>query len=92
MTVNVKEIAAYIASNENLSKATSERIVKDTFAYITEALKNSEEVAIPDFGKFVVTDRAARTGRNPATGETIEIAASKKASFKPAKSLKDGLK
>jgi DNA-binding protein HU-beta len=59
------------------------------FAGIVEAAKKGEEVSLPSFGKFKVKDSAARQGRNPGTGETIEIAASRKLGFSPAKQVKD---
>ncbi len=61
------------------------------FSSITAAAKQCAEVSLPGFGKFKVKDSPARQGRNPATGETIEIAASRKLSFAPAKQVKDAL-
>jgi DNA-binding protein HU-beta len=61
------------------------------FELIVEALANDDKVAVPNFGTFQVSERPARTGRNPATGEAIQIAASKTVRFKVAKGLKDRL-
>ena len=70
---------------------TAKKAVDAVFAGIVEAAKKGEEVSLPSFGKFKVKDSAARQGRNPATGETIEIAASRKLGFSPAKQVKDVL-
>ena len=61
------------------------------FELVVEALAQGDKVAVPNFGTFQVSERPARTGRNPATGETINIAASKTVRFKPAKGLKERL-
>jgi DNA-binding protein HU-beta len=66
-------------------------LVDAVFAAITDAAKKGEEVSLPGFGKFKVQAKPARTGRNPSTGATIQIAASKKLSFQAAKALKDAL-
>jgi DNA-binding protein HU-beta len=79
------------ASDAKLTKAQAKSIVDAVFAAISGAAKKGEEVSIPGFGKFKVQAKPARTGRNPSTGATIEIAASKKVSFQPAKSLKDAV-
>ena len=65
--------------------------VKEARAAIRDAAVKGEEVSIPGFGKFKVQNKPARTGRNPSTGATIQIAASKKVSFQAAKALKDAL-
>jgi len=79
------------ASDAKLTKAQAKSIVDAVFGAIAGAAKNGEEVSIPGFGKFKVQAKPARTGRNPSTGATIQIAASKKVAFQPAKSLKDAL-
>ena len=79
------------ASDAKLTKAQAKSIVDAVFAAIAGAAKKGEEVSIPGFGKFKVQAKPARTGRNPSTGATIEIAASKKVAFQPAKSLKDSV-
>jgi len=67
-------------------------VKKTLIASIEEALKNGEKVQLIGFGNFEVRDRAARKGRNPQTGEEIQIAASKVPAFKPGKALKDAVK
>jgi DNA-binding protein HU-beta len=89
--MNKNELISRVAEvNETTKKAAGEQ-VDAIVAVITEALAAGEEVAISGFGKFSVTERAAREGRNPATGETIQIAASKSPKFKAAKALKDSV-
>ena len=90
--IGIKEISAYIAANENISKATAERIVADTFGFIRDNLTTADEVNIHKFGKFVLTKRAARKGRNPATGAEIDIAESTVVKFKPTLSFKAEVK
>lgn len=85
------EIADKIATEEGLSKAQAKTIVDRVFAEITDAATGAAETNIPGFGKFKVKETAARQGRNPATGEAIQIAASKKLTFTPAKALKEAL-
>ena len=80
-----------VAAKMDLHKATAERTVNLIFDDITSALKGEEKVNISGFGTFTVSNRKARQGRNPKTGETIEIAASRSAKFKPGKGLKDAL-
>jgi len=65
--------------------------VEGVFKAVVEAAQQGDEVSIPGFGKFKVASREARQGRNPATGETIQIAASKKLNFTPAKQVKDAM-
>jgi DNA-binding protein HU-beta len=65
--------------------------VEAVFTTIEETLKSGEDVAINGFGKFKIKDRPARQGRNPATGASVEIAASRKVSFTPSKTMKDGM-
>lgn len=87
-----KEIVAYVAEKAKLSKKDAEAAVNAVFEGITEALKTAGKTQIVGFGSFEVKERAARKGKNPATGETIEIPASKTPSFKAGKSLKDAIK
>jgi DNA-binding protein HU-beta len=79
------------ASDSKLTKAQAKAIVDAVFGAIGGAAKKGEEVSIPGFGKFKVQAKPARTGRNPSTGAAIQIAASKKVVFQPAKSLKDSV-
>jgi len=79
------------AADDKLTKAQAKQIVDGVFAAIRDAAIRGEEVSLPGFGKFKVQNKPARTGRNPATGATLTIAASKKVSFTAAKALKDAL-
>ncbi|SCX22547.1 DNA-binding protein HU-beta [Agrobacterium sp. DSM 25558] len=85
------EIADKIASEQNLTKAQAKTIVESVFKQIADAAQAGVETSIPSFGKFKVKETAERDGRNPATGATIKIAASKKLTFAAGKSLKDAL-
>ena len=89
--MNTADIAGVVAAEQGLDKAAAKRVIDATLKAITDAAKAGEEVSLPGFGKFKVADRPAREGRNPATGATLTIAASKKVSFTPAKALKDAL-
>jgi DNA-binding protein HU-beta len=90
--VNTADIIDTVASKDDkLTKAQAKAIVDGVFAAIRDAAIKGEEVSVPGFGKFKVQDKPARTGRNPSTGAAIEIAASKKVVFQPAKALKDAL-
>jgi integration host factor alpha subunit len=85
------ELIESISSKVDLQKTTAERIVNTIFDDIVAALKNGDKVNISGFGTFQVSDRKARIGRNPKTGEAIQISASRSAKFKPGKMLKDSL-
>jgi DNA-binding protein HU-beta len=90
--LNTADIIDAVASNDDkLTKAQAKAVVDGVFAAIRDAAVKGEEVSIPGFGKFKVQAKPARTGRNPSTGATIQIAASKKVSFQAAKALKDSL-
>ena len=78
-----------VASKLDLAKGQAERAVNVIFDEIVQALRNGDKVNISGFGTFAVSSRKARSGRNPKTGETIQIAASKSAKFKAGKVLKD---
>jgi DNA-binding protein HU-beta len=80
-----------IASKLDMPKGQAERAVNTVFDDIVGALRGGDKVNISGFGTFAVSARKARTGRNPKTGESIQIAASKSAKFKAGKSLKDQL-
>ena len=80
-----------LANKLGLNKGEAEKAVNIMLDDIINALKQGERVNISGFGTFAVSTRAARTGRNPKTGESIEIAASRSAKFKPGKQLKDSL-
>lgn len=85
------EIADKIAAEQNLTKAQAKTIVESVFKQIADAAKGGAETSIPAFGKFKIKETAEREGRNPSTGATIKIAASKKLTFTPAKAIKDAL-
>lgn len=89
--MNNSDLAEKIATDNGLTKADARKVVDAVFAAITDAAAAGEEIAINGFGKFKVKESAAREGRNPATGETIQIAASKKLGFTAAKAVKDKL-
>ena len=89
--MNVIEMADHIAAQHGLEKKAAKAIVEGIFEAMKTSAVKGDEVSIPGFGKFKVTAREARSGRNPATGATIQIAASKKLAFSPAKQLKDAL-
>ena len=89
--MNTIEIADQIANQQGLTKAAAKQAVETVMNAIVNAAAQGEEVSLSGFGKFKVTSRAERQGRNPATGATIKIAASKKLSFTPAKAVKDAL-
>ncbi|RWI01190.1 HU family DNA-binding protein [Mesorhizobium sp.] len=84
------EIADKIASDQSLTKAQAKTIVETVFKQIADAAQSGAETT-PGFGKFKVKETPAREGRNPATGATIKISASKKLTFTPAKAIKDTL-
>lgn len=89
--MNNSDLAEKIASSNGLTKADAKKVVDGVFAAIADAAASGEEVSLNGFGKFKVKDTPAREGRNPSTGATIQIAASKKLSFAPAKAVKDKL-
>ncbi|MGG3920382.1 HU family DNA-binding protein [Geobacillus thermodenitrificans] len=90
--MNKKELIKSVVETTGLPKKDVTAVVDDVFDKITEALKNGDKVKLSGFGNFEVRERAARKGRNPQTGEEIEIPASKVPAFKPAKSLRDAVK
>ncbi len=89
--MNKAELIDAVAENADISKAAAARAVDTVLESITATLKNGEQVALIGFGTFSVKDRAARTGRNPRTGEPLEIPAAKVPSFKAGKALKDAV-
>lgn len=89
--MNTAELADHIATGHSLNKSQAKQVVEAVFAAIVDAASKGEEVSLPGFGKFKVASRDARQGRNPATGAAIEIAASKKLAFTPAKQVKDAM-
>ena len=89
--MNKSELIDQVANAADLSKAAAGRAVDAALDAINGSLKQSEPVSLVGFGTFLVRERAARQGRNPQTGENIQIAASRAAAFKPGKALKDAL-
>jgi DNA-binding protein HU-beta len=89
--VNKNELIAQVAETAELSKVDAARAVDAVFDSIAAVLKSGDEVRLVGFGTFLVTARAASEGRNPRTGETIKIPASKQPKFKPGKGLKDAV-
>ncbi|USI74878.1 HU family DNA-binding protein [Sphingomonas morindae] len=89
--MNSADLAQHIAEGHSLSKADAKTLVDAVFTAVAEAAAKGEEVSISGFGKFKVKESAAREGRNPSTGATIQIAASRKLGFTPAKAVKDKL-
>lgn len=87
--MNKTDLIDAISAKAEISKKDAETALKATIESIEEALKNNEKVVLVGFGTFSVKERAARTGRNPSTGKTIKIAASKAPAFKAGKELKD---
>jgi DNA-binding protein HU-beta len=89
--MNKSDLVDAIADSAGLSKADAGRALDALVDTVTSALKSGDAVSLVGFGTFSVRDRAARTGRNPRTGETIQIAASKNPAFKAGKALKDAV-
>jgi DNA-binding protein HU-beta len=89
--MNKNDVVAAVADRTGMSKAAAAQAVDATFDVITAALKTGDEVKIIGFGSFNVAKRAASQGRNPRTGESIKIAASKTPKFKAGKGLKDAV-
>ena len=87
--MNKTELVAAMAEQTNLSKKDAEAALKAFIDVVSEELKIGEKVLLVGFGTFEVSERAAREGRNPQTGETMEIKASKTPKFKAGKALKD---
>jgi len=89
--MNKAELIAAVAEKAGLTKKDADKAVAAVFATITDSLAKGDKVTVFGFGNFEVRERAARTGLNPRTKETIKIAASKVPAFKAAKALKDAL-
>ena len=89
--MNKSDLIDAIALSADISKAAAGRALEATVDSITEALQAGDQVALVGFGTFQVKDRAARSGRDPQTGETIQIKASKVPGFKAGKALKDAV-
>jgi len=89
--VNKAELIDAVAADTGLNKSDASKAVESTFDNIGSELRSGSSVSIVGFGQFAVSDRAARTGRNPRTGEVIAIPASRAPKFKAGKQLKDAV-
>jgi DNA-binding protein HU-beta len=89
--MNKSELIEAVAQSADISKAAATRAVDALVQSITSALKEGDQVTLVGFGTFAVRERAARSGRNPRTGATINISASKVPAFKAGKALKDAV-
>jgi DNA-binding protein HU-beta len=89
--ISLKQISADLAEKHELPKKQMTEVVDALFDNLAKNLRKGAKIRVPGFGIFVVAKRAARMGRNPATGEPIKIKASKKVRFRPAKELKESV-
>ena len=89
--MNKTELRDAIASHADLTNAQADKALEAVITSITSAVSKGEKVSLPGFGTFESRERSARTGRNPQTGETMEIAASKAPAFKPASGFKQAV-
>ena len=89
--MNKQDLIAEISNRSGLMKKDSEDAIVTFIDVVKESLVKGEKISLSGFGTFDVAERAARTGRNPKTNETIQIAASKSPKFKPAKALKESV-
>jgi DNA-binding protein HU-beta len=89
--MNNADLAENLAAANDMSKADARKMVDAVFAAIADAAAKGDEISLNGFGKFKVKSTLAREGRNPRDGATIQIAASKKLTFAPAKAVKDKL-
>ena len=89
--MNKNDLIANVASSAGLSKSDATRSLESLLDTITNALKRGEKVSIVGFGNFSISERKATTGRNPRTGESIQIPASKRPKFSVGKALKDAV-
>ena len=90
-TVTLKHLAANLADSHEMSKKSTEAVLGDLVGLVTKHLKKGDRIRIGGLGILQVKKRAARMGRNPATGEQIKIKASKKVAFRAAKELKESV-
>jgi DNA-binding protein HU-beta len=89
--MNKSKLVDAIASGSGLTKAVASKVLDVFMTTVTSALKSGDQVVIPGFGSFSIGNRSARTGRNPQTGKTIEIKASRVPKFKAGKNLKEAV-
>jgi DNA-binding protein HU-beta len=90
-TVSLKHLAAFLAESNEIPKKQSEAMLNELVALISKHLKKGDRIRLAGLGVLVVRKRAARMGRNPATGEPVQIKASKKVAFRAAKELKESI-
>ena len=90
-TVSLKHLAAALAETHEMPKKNAEALLNDLVAMLTKHLKKGDRIRLVGLGVLVVRKRAARMGRNPATGEPVQIKASKKVAFRAAKELKESI-
>ena len=90
-TITLKHVAAQLAETHDMQKKHAETVLTDMVGLMVEHLEKGDRLRLGGLGILQVRERAARMGRNPATGESIQIKASKKIAFRPAKELKDRL-
>jgi DNA-binding protein HU-beta len=91
ISLNRNDLISAVATTSGLSKGDVTKAVDGVFTAITDALKSGDEVRLVGFGTFAVSERAASQGRNPRTGEPIDIPPTKQAKFKAGKQLKEAL-
>jgi len=89
--MNKSELIEAISNDAGLTKADASRALDSFVKHVTKSLKKGDTISLVGFGTFSVRERSARTGRNPQTGETIKIKASKNPAFKAGKALKDAV-
>ena len=89
--MNKNDLISAVADSSGLTRGDATKAVEGVFDAITGALKKGDEVRLPAFGVFDVKETAARTARNPQTGEEVKVPAGRKARFKPGKALKDAM-
>lgn len=90
-TVSTKQLAATLAENHEIPKKQAEAMLADLVGLLTKHLKKGDRIRLVGLGVLVVRKRAARMGRNPATGEPVQIKASKKVAFRASKELKESI-
>ncbi|MCP0914135.1 MULTISPECIES: HU family DNA-binding protein [Legionella] len=89
--MNKSELVEAIANGSGVTKAVAGRVLDTFMATVSDVLKNGDQIVLPGFGSFSTGSRSARTGRNPQTGKTINIPASRVAKFKAGKKLKEAV-
>lgn len=90
--MNKSELVEALANGSGITKAAASRVLEAFVQTVTDALKSGDQVVLPGFGSFSTGNRSARTGRNPQTGATIQIRASRVAKFKAGKALKEAVR